>query len=175
MSRSGFPLNASVRIAFVALAASVGACSHEQKPAANTAAARVVALPASPAPAPPPPPSEPVADAPKNKEGGDAIYFDFDSATLREDARPVLQTLGETLRASMRSVRIEGNCDEVGTVEYNMALGEHRARAAREYLVHMGVRGDRIATISYGSQHPKYPGHDDEAHAKNRRDDLVVR
>ena len=73
------------------------------------------------------------------------------------------------------SLRIEGNCDEVGTVEYNLALGEQRARAAKEYLVHLGVSPEKIATISYGAQRPKDTGHDDTSHARNRRDDLVIR
>lgn len=158
------------------IVALTAACSHEQKPPANQASARVVALTPPPKPAPvaealP----EPPVDTSKTKEGGNAIYFDFDSAVLRDDARPILQTVADRLRSSARSLRIEGNCDELGTVEYNLALGEHRARAAREYLMHMGVPADHINTVSYGSQRPKYPGHDDEAHAKNRRDDLVVR
>ena len=67
-----------------------------------------------------------------------------------------------------------GGLATVGTVEYNLALGEQRARAAKEYLVHMGISPNRIAIASFGSQRPKYPGHDETAHAKNRRDDLLV-
>ena len=73
------------------------------------------------------------------------------------------------------ALRIEGNCDELGTTEYNLALGEERARAAQAYLLHLGVPKGRLQTVSYGSERPKYPGHDDDAHAKNRRDDLIVR
>ena len=76
---------------------------------------------------------------------------------------------------STEKLRIEGNCDDLGTTEYNLALADERARAAKSYLVHLGVPDSRIATISYGSERPKYPGHDDDARAKNRRDDLVVR
>jgi peptidoglycan-associated lipoprotein len=68
----------------------------------------------------------------------------------------------------------KGNCDELGTVEYNLALGEQRARSAEEYLDHLGVAPGRVHTLSYGSQRPKYPGHDDASRAKNRRDDLRV-
>src|SRR5215471_13263767 len=127
-------------------------CSHQSKPAANSASARVVAFPTSKAPPLPPSPSLASADlaSPKAKEG-DAIYFDFDSSILRDDARPVLQQVAEHVRSNDHSVRIEGNCDEVGTVEYNLALGEHRARAAREYLVHLGVASNKIATVTYGS------------------------
>jgi peptidoglycan-associated lipoprotein len=116
----------------------------------------------------------PVADSSKQKED-QAIYFDFDSSLVRDDARPVLQRVGDDLKAKPASLKIEGNCDEVGTVEYNIALGEARARAARDYLVHLGVPSSRIAVASYGSQRPKYPGHDETSHARNRRDDLIVR
>ena len=96
---------------------------------------------------PKPAPPAPVAvDSPKQKEGDDAIFFDFDSALVRDDARPVLQKVADRLHQRAASLRIEGNCDEVGTVEYNLALGEQRARAAKEYLVHLGVPSNRIAT-----------------------------
>jgi peptidoglycan-associated lipoprotein len=116
----------------------------------------------------------PVTEGPKAKEDA-AIYFDFDSSLVREDARPVLQRVGDQVATNAASLKIEGNCDETGTTEYNIALGEARARAARDYLVHLGVSSNRIAIASYGSQRPKYPGHDETSHAKNRRDDLVVR
>ncbi len=162
---------------FVALAIGVGGlgCSHEQK-----------APPAHPAPAPvaaarrvaprPAPPAE-VAEAPTPRASEPAIYFDFDSSLLRPESHDVLQKVAASLRASDRvsQLRIEGNCDELGTTEYNMALGEERARSAQSYLVHLGVPKGKLQTVSYGSQRPKYTGHDDDAHAKNRRDDLVVR
>jgi peptidoglycan-associated lipoprotein len=148
------------------------ACSHheelKQTPKVATAAPARPAPPVAKAP-----PTVAEVDTPKNKED-DAIYFDFDSALLRDEAHPVLQRVAETLQGRRSSVRIEGNCDEVGTVEYNLALGEQRARAAKEYLQHLGVSPDKIATVTYGAQRPKYPGHDDSAHAKNRRDDFLV-
>jgi len=153
-----------------ALVASV-ACSHQQEvkqtPKVASAAPPASARPAAKAP---PPVAE---DTPKNKED-DAIYFDFDSALLRDQDRPVLQRVAESLQGRRASVRIEGNCDEVGTVEYNLALGEQRARAAKEYLVHLGVASEKVATVTYGAQRPKYAGHDETAHAKNRRDDFLV-
>ena len=153
------------------LVASV-ACSHQQEIKQTPK----VATAAPPAPAPRPAKvSTPVAEeAPKNKEG-DAIYFDFDSALQRDEARPVLQQVAESLQRRPASLRIEGNCDEVGTVEYNLALGDQRARVAREYLVHLGVSPNKIATVTYGAQRPKYPGHDDTSHARNRRDDFLIR
>lgn len=149
-------------------------CSHEQKvqPTAHPitqapppAPARKVAAPA---------PAAQPEEASKQKEDL-AVYFDFDSSLIKDEAHPVLQKIADTVRQQKTSLEIEGNCDELGTVEYNLALGEERARAAKTYLVHLGVPARRIATVSYGSQRPKYPGHDDDARAKNRRDDLVVR
>ena len=150
-------------------------CSHEQKaPPARPSAPPVAAR----APAPPPARDEP-AQAENDGSSQDkepAIYFDFDSALLRGDSHQVLQQVASEVRAEKTGkIRIEGNCDELGTTEYNLALGEARARAAKTYLVHLGVADGRVATVSYGSERPKYPGHDDQAHAKNRRDDLVVR
>jgi len=150
-------------------------CSHEQqadKSAARPAAPPRTVVTAGPAKPAPPPVAE---EAPKRKEGEDAIFFDFDSALVRDDARPVLQKVADRVHQRRASLRIEGNCDEVGTVEYNLALGEQRARAAKEYLVRLGVPSEKIATISYGAQRPKDPGHDDTSHAQNRRDDLLVR
>jgi peptidoglycan-associated lipoprotein len=106
---------------------------------------------------------------------GNAIYFDFDSATLRQDARPILQQVGKLLTHGSKSIRIEGNCDDRGTTEYNLALGDRRARQAKDYLVHLGVSGKQISVISYGSERPKASGEDERAWAQNRRDDLVLR
>ena len=169
-----FPQRLSPAV-WLAAAALAAACSHQQKASTATAAAapaRADRIQARPAPMPPAKAEAPVAAAPRNAE--DSIYFDFDSSLLRDDARPVLQKVATEARTRQASLRVEGNCDELGTVEYNLALGEHRARAARDYLVHMGVPADRIATVSYGSQRPRDPGHDEMAHAKNRRDDLEV-
>jgi len=155
-----------------------GACSHTQTEAPAPAHPTVAAEP--PARRPPERGPEPAAaavaqvdDSKANKEL--AVYFDFDSALLRDDARPVLQKVAVLAQDRGTSVRIEGNCDEVGTVEYNLALGEHRALQAREYLTRLGIPAAHIKTVSYGSQHPKAPGHDDEAHAENRRDDFILK
>ena len=89
----------------------------------------------------------------------DMIYFDFDRSDLREDARQTLQTKAEALRQfpDIR-IRIEGHADERGTVEYNLALGERRADAARTYLVDLGIDPDRMTTISYGEERPAMDG-----------------
>jgi peptidoglycan-associated lipoprotein len=173
-SRSWLSLFAS---AGLLLLAAFG-CSHQQKappavPATtpSTMAARAVR------PSPPAPPPEAPSEAPQT-QGKDepAIYFDFDSYTLRSDAHSVLQKIASTLKAkSDGQLEIDGNCDELGTTEYNLALGEERAKAAQSYLEHLGVPNAKVRTVSYGSERPKYPGHDDDARAKNRRDDLIVR
>jgi peptidoglycan-associated lipoprotein len=168
------PQRLSLAGCLAATALATAACSHQQKVATTVA---IPAPAAQRAPARPPvpaatPPAPAVAERPRNQQ--DSIYFDFDSAVLRDDARPVLQKVADEARTRPASLRVEGNCDELGTVEYNLALGEHRAQAARDYLVHMGVPADHIATVSYGSQRPRDPGHDETAHAKNRRDDLQL-
>ncbi len=103
------------------------------------------------------------------------IHFDFDKYFIRDDAKPILEKLAEYLLKNP-SVRllIEGHCDERGTNEYNMALGEKRAQAAKDYLVNLGVSPSRIDTISYGEERPLDPRHNEEAWAKNRRDHFVI-
>jgi peptidoglycan-associated lipoprotein len=103
------------------------------------------------------------------------IYFDFDKSNIREDQRDRMEKSAAVLKQnqSMR-VRIEGNCDERGTNEYNMALGERRAQSAKKYLMNLGIHGDRMHTISYGEEKPLLHGHDEYSWAQNRRDDLVI-
>lgn len=103
------------------------------------------------------------------------IQFAFDRFDLRPDAREILGMHAKWLTAHPEFiVRIEGNCDERGTVEYNMALGQRRAASAMKYLVDLGVGKNRISTISYGKERPLDPGHDEEALAKNRRDHFSI-
>lgn len=103
------------------------------------------------------------------------IYFDFDSANLSEKARSSLTTNAAYLKKNPNAkISIEGNCDERGSEEYNLALGEKRAKAAAKYLTTMGIAEDRIATISYGKEKPADPGHDEAAWTKNRRDEFVL-
>jgi peptidoglycan-associated lipoprotein len=152
-----------------------GGCSHQQP--TKTAALPVQAVAAAPRPAVTP--ALPRGPAPALAETGKgdkelAVFFDFDSALLRDDTHPVLQKVASVAQSHKATVRIEGNCDEVGTVEYNLALGEHRAIQAKDYLTKLGVPPTRIKTVSYGSQRPKVDGHDEQAHAQNRRDDFIV-
>jgi peptidoglycan-associated lipoprotein len=101
--------------------------------------------------------------------------FDFDKFSLKPESRDILKQLAEWLTNNKNNiVLIEGNCDERGTTEYNLALGERRAKEAMKYLVELGVDGKRIKTISYGKERPLDSGHTEEAWAKNRRDHFVV-
>ena len=98
------------------------------------------------------------------------MFFDFDAYTLRDDSRSALDANAKLLRDNPSAhIVIEGHCDERGTVEYNQALGERRAQAARDYLVQAGIAEARIQTISYGKERPFDVGHDEAAWAKNRR------
>lgn len=103
------------------------------------------------------------------------IYFDFDKADIRQDQRSRIEKDAEFL-ASHKTirVRIEGNCDERGTNEYNVALGQRRALSAKKYLVNLGIDDNRLETISYGEERPLLFGHDEYSWAQNRRDDFVI-
>lgn len=103
------------------------------------------------------------------------IYFDFDSSDLSDQARKTLAGNADYLRKNAAvKLRVEGNCDERGSAEYNLALGEKRANAAMKYLVTMGVPADRLAVVSYGKEKPAVQGHDEAAWAKDRRDDFTI-
>jgi peptidoglycan-associated lipoprotein len=102
-------------------------------------------------------------------------YFDFDSYTLSSEAKGTLEADANQLkRVTAGNVTIEGHCDERGAKAYNLALGEKRANAAKEYLVALGVNASRINTVSYGKERPFDDGHDDSAWAKNRRAHFVM-
>jgi len=104
---------------------------------------------------------------------GVTVFFEFDSATLTKDAQDKLSTVANVLTAHPElKVRIEGNCDERGSEQYNLALGQRRADAAKKYLATLGVRGEQITAISFGAEKPKATGHDEEAWRQNRRDDF---
>ncbi len=102
-------------------------------------------------------------------------FFAFDSYALSSEAKGTLEANARELkRVTGASVTIEGHCDERGTKAYNLALGEKRANAAKDYLVAMGVNASRISTVSFGKERPFDPGHDEKAWAKNRRAHFVV-
>jgi peptidoglycan-associated lipoprotein len=103
------------------------------------------------------------------------INFDFDSSSIRPDAREILKANADyLLKHKSSSVVVEGHCDERGTAEYNMALGQKRAQETKQYLVNLGIKESIINTISYGEERPLDPGNNEEAWAKNRRAHFVV-
>jgi peptidoglycan-associated lipoprotein len=103
------------------------------------------------------------------------VFFVFDSSELDSQGQTTLNANAELLKKYPGwTITIEGHCDERGTAEYNLALGERRALAARNYLVSLGISADRLRTISYGKEFPFDPGHNEEAWAKNRRAHFVV-
>ncbi|MDO9575344.1 MAG: peptidoglycan-associated lipoprotein Pal [bacterium] len=103
------------------------------------------------------------------------IHFDFDKYGIRPDDAKILEKNAGVLRAYPKvSIKIEGHCDERGTNEYNLALGERRAIAASDYLVRLGIEKKRISIISYGEERPLVPEHNESAWAKNRRAEFVM-
>lgn len=131
--------------------------------------------------------AQPKAEAPKVVEQSaskasatvanfETAYFDFDKAELRQDARDVLYKNAEILLKGQpdAKVKIEGHCDERGSAEYNLALGERRAKSALQYLTTLGVKADRMSVISFGKEKPAVQGNDEAAWAKNRRAEFVL-
>jgi peptidoglycan-associated lipoprotein len=103
------------------------------------------------------------------------VHFAFDSYELDEGARQILRDNAEWLKDNAKvRVEIEGHCDERGTVEYNLSLGERRAAAVRDYLVSLGIDAGKIRIVSYGKERPADPGHNDSAWAKNRRAEFFL-
>lgn len=153
------------RISMVAMILSVfafAACSDDkpktEEPA--TSGAKVDA------PAPPPETGGTVSTEP--------VYFGFDDYSLSSTAQSTLGSLADSLKKGGAMVQIEGHCDERGSIEYNLALGERRANSVKNYLVQVGVDGSRLSTISYGEEKPAAEGHSESTWAKNRRAEFVV-
>ena len=170
-------INHITRLALVAGAAiSISACAH--KPPPPLAAPQPEPPHAMPqAPYAEPTPTGPIPGSIQDFviNAGDRVYFDYDKFTIRGDAAPVLDAQAAWLRRypAVR-VRIEGNCDERGTREYNFALGGRRANSVKDYLVAHGVDPGRIDTVSYGKERPIDPGENDEAWAKDRNGHTAI-
>jgi len=115
-------------------------------------------------------------DSDSNRAGAlRTVYFAYDSSQLTSEARSTLSANAEFLKANPSvEVQIEGHCDERGSVQYNLALGEGRAMAVKEYLVAMGVEARRVTTISFGKERPLSYGHDESAWTQNRRGNFLV-
>jgi len=103
-----------------------------------------------------------------------SLYFTFDSFQIGANGRELLQSISRDAQARDRDIRVEGNCDERGTTEYNLALGDRRAQAVASYLQQLGISGDKIVSVSYGSERPKELGHDEDSWSRNRRDDVSL-
>jgi peptidoglycan-associated lipoprotein len=156
-------------------------CGKKPVPAPVKVEAPAPAPAPAPKPAPKPAPPEPQkvvqqeTPQPPSDLGFSIIYFDFDKSDIRTDQTGALNGNGDLLnRWKTISIRIEGSCDERGSNEYNIALGQRRADAAKRFLVDYGISDSRITTISYGEERPADSGHDESAWAKNRRDEFVV-
>jgi peptidoglycan-associated lipoprotein len=186
------PRSIPTLVAVVALM-TVVACSKKNPPIARPLPPPVAANAPSPPrpPAPPEPvreptvvPPEPVRDDAISSASLDdlnktsllkPVFYELDSADLSPANQKTLDENGVLLkRYPTWAVTIEGHCDERGTAEYNLALGERRAISARAYLVAQGLSADRLRTVSYGKEFPFDPGHDDVAFAKNRRAHFVI-
>jgi peptidoglycan-associated lipoprotein len=103
------------------------------------------------------------------------VFFDFDKSNIRDDQMAPLNENVTALKGNTGTkVLVEGHCDERGTAEYNLALGERRAKAVKDYLVAAGIAADRISTISYGKERPFVAGHDESAWKWNRRGHFVL-
>ena len=182
----------TVWIGVVSLAAAV-ACGGKKPPVARPAPPPPPANPTVPSrpPAPPEPvaeptivPPEPVPDDAISSASLDdlnknsplkPVFYELDSSDLNAASQKVLDENAALLkRYATWAVTVEGHCDERGTAEYNLALGERRAIAARAYLVSLGIAADRVRTVSYGKEFPFDPGHDEAAFAKNRRAHFVI-
>lgn len=111
----------------------------------------------------------------KNMFESESIYFEFDSAALSPVAQSVLSGKADFLRDNLGSqVIIEGHCDERGTPEYNLALGDRRAESAKNFLVNLGIDAARFTTVSYGEESPVDTGHNEDAWSQNRRAKFLV-
>jgi peptidoglycan-associated lipoprotein len=125
--------------------------------------------PVQPSPAAQAPGTSPAASPLKD------VFFDFDNSAVRDDQKAALNEDVAWLKGNARTkITLEGHCDERGTAEYNLALGERRAKAVKDYLIAAGVPGDRISTISYGKERPFVLGHDESAWKWNRRGHFVI-
>jgi peptidoglycan-associated lipoprotein len=110
---------------------------------------------------------------PSNVLSKRSVYFDFDSNAVKDEYRGMLQAHSRYLNDNRSSnIKIEGNCDERGSREYNLALGQRRAEAVKKVMTVLGVGDNRIETVSFGEEKPKNPGHDEAAWAENRRADI---
>jgi len=183
----------AIRFLALTLILSAAACHHAAPPIARPGPppAATPETPSARPPAPPQPVAEPtvVPPEPAREENISSaslddlnrnsplqpVFFEYDSAEINPTGQAALDADANLLKKNASwTVTLEGHCDERGTAEYNLALGERRAVAARSYLVAQGISADRLRTVSYGKEFPFDPGHDESAFAKNRRAHFVI-
>jgi peptidoglycan-associated lipoprotein len=188
-----FSVVATTLLAFITLAG-VSACGGKKPPVARATPPPPGSTAGSRPPAPPEPvvesepvpvPPEPTIDSADNSNRSldeinkqsplQPVFYELDSAEMSAEAQATLAANAEVLKKnSTWVISIEGHCDERGTAEYNLALGERRALSARSYLVSLGIPAERMRTVSYGKEFPFDPNHNESAWAKNRRSHFVV-
>ena len=176
-----FNTQSVLKMALIATAAaSLAACASKPKPNPDPGPRPGPSQPDrpyQPPPGPGPVDSRPIPGSSQDFiiNVGDFVYFDLDSFDIRADAMPVLDAQAAWLRRYPNvRIRIEGNCDERGTREYNLALGSRRANAVREYLVQRGVAPSRIMTLSNGKERPVDPGYGEDAYQRNRNGQTII-
>ncbi len=190
MQRAVATTAVSITMAALVFAAACGGkkppVAKPTPPSSTTASSEVPLPPRPPDPVPEPVavPPEPLRDAAIKSGSLDdlnrnsplkPVFFDYDSADLSPAGKTALdENAGLLKKYGTWVLTIEGHCDERGTPEYNLALGERRAVSARTYLVSLGIAADRLRTVSYGKEFPFDPGHDEPAWAKNRRAHFVI-
>jgi len=186
-------VNSSLVVLLVLVAIATGACGRNRKPVVTQPAPPPAdnAPPVTPAPPPPqrveealPVPPQPLSDDSIATRSLDDLnrdspfkpaFFPLDSSELDDTGRTVVTANAELMKKYPTwVVTVEGHCDERGSAEYNLALGERRAVAVKTYLVSLGISPDRLRTVSYGKEFPFDPGHDDSAWSKNRRAHFVI-
>ena len=172
-------------IAALAVSVIAAGCAHQQpkeepKPAATTQAPQAATPPPAPAPKAESRPAvtKPVAvnplDDPNSLLSRRSIYYDFDDSTIKDQYKPLVQAHAGYLSShSGAKIRVEGNCDERGSREYNLALGQRRADAVRSAMEVLGAKQDQVETVSWGAEKPKALGHDEAAWAEDRRSDIL--
>jgi peptidoglycan-associated lipoprotein len=191
MTRNLWKLMTAALLLTVTLSACAKKVATVERPAPPPAEAATATTPAPPPP-PPRPVDEPmpVPPEPESIKASDLpddldslnrsgvlkpVFFDLDSSEVNAASQQVLQENAEVLRRNGRwQITIEGHCDERGTAEYNLALGERRALSARTYLLSLGIPAERVRTVSYGKEFPFDQGHDESAWSKNRRAHFVI-
>jgi peptidoglycan-associated lipoprotein len=182
----------TLRLVLVALLlVTVAACAKKQPPVARPApppASGATGVPTPPLPPEPVSEPMPVPPMPEEDEIGarslddlnrdsplQPVFFGYDASEITAEAQAALQANAALLRRfGSWQITIEGHCDERGTAEYNLALGERRATTARDYLISLGIGADRLRTVSYGKEFPFEPGSNEGAWAKNRRAHFVI-